>query len=150
MADFTHPIPVVVCGKSEVVGAKVTESLKPEIEVIYFLSGDEQIQRHLPQLLAGASGANLPPSAVGTQNFSRLPQAVIFGRGNEPGSVQAHHASFGQNSDRAVAWIAGDPDEPPPTTAPGPGYAEKTAEVVKAKLAAWVKAGGKSRELIYY
>ena len=49
-----------------------------------------------------------------------------------------------------VVWIVGDPSVEAPPGPPGPGYAEKAAESVKAAFRGWVDAGGKDGEVVYY
>jgi hypothetical protein len=81
---------------------------------------------------------------VGTQNYSQVPRAVVFGRGYDVAEVeQFRRASEGCN-DRPVAWFTGDPNRKPGPNdpPPGPGYAQFAAGLLKEKLIAWRGEGG--------
>ncbi|KAI1097443.1 hypothetical protein F4804DRAFT_339190 [Jackrogersella minutella] len=78
MGDFGAPIPVVVCGKAEIVGRPVVEGLKPEYDVILFCLGSKPTAAEVPYLLRGTA----PPaqsSYIGSGVYSAPPVAVLMG-----------------------------------------------------------------------
>jgi hypothetical protein len=97
----------------------------------------------IPRLLKGEKPAAPDTSGVGTQNYSQIPRAVIFGRGYDVSEVEEFRkASEGYAN--PVAWFAADPKNAPGPNdpPPGPAYAQAAASALKGKLLAWKDEGG--------
>jgi hypothetical protein len=164
MSSLSSPVPVILCGRRAEIGKPVAELLVPEFEgtyntkptpaveevhkvlttlVIHFITTNEAALSDIPRLLKGEKPQSPDDSGVGTQNYSQVPRAVIFGRGYSLTEVeQFREASEGCNTN-SVAWITGDPDRKPGPNEPrpGPGYAQFAADQVKEKLTAWREEG---------
>ncbi|KAJ5460668.1 uncharacterized protein N7458_002220 [Penicillium daleae] len=143
MSSLSSPVPVILCGRRAEIGKPVAELLVPEFEVIHFITTNEAALSDIPRLLKGEKPQSPDDSGVGTQNYSQVPRAVIFGRGYSLTEVeQFRQASEGCNAN-SVAWITGDPDRKPGPNEPrpGPGYAQFAAGQVKEKLTAWREEG---------
>ncbi|KAK3051103.1 hypothetical protein LTR09_007853 [Extremus antarcticus] len=99
-------IPIVLLGRMAEMGRIVTEHLRPEIGVINFFSSPEAAKEDLPRLLAGQ-----PPSApsgndIGTQDYSRSPQAVLSGLGYYNEVIDELRAPC-RGGGGAVPWVDG-------------------------------------------
>ncbi|OJJ02088.1 hypothetical protein ASPVEDRAFT_150790 [Aspergillus versicolor CBS 583.65] len=116
-------IPVILCGRTAAVGRPVSQLLRPDYEVIHFITSPEGAHADLPLLLAGRDPQSTAPNDIGTHNYTQPPRAVIFGRGFTPDFVQELKKAYADRSQEPVAWVAGDPAKVP-TGIPGPGYAE--------------------------
>ncbi|KAL6230357.1 hypothetical protein BDW75DRAFT_222934 [Aspergillus navahoensis] len=147
---MSESIPVVLCGRRVEVGKPVSDSLGPEYEVIHFIASPEAVHTELPLLLAGQDPHSVAtsPNEVGTHDYSRPPQAVLFGRGFALDFVQELKETYQSYSKEPVAWVAGDPATAP-TDPPPPGYAEATANTIKNVLTAWKEQGGGNAFLVY-
>lgn len=122
------------------------------VPVIHFITTNEAALGDIPRLLKGEKPQSPDDSGVGTQNYSQVPRAVIFGRGYSVTEVeQFRNASEGCNGN-PVAWIAGDPDRKPGPNdpPPGPGYAQFAASQVKQKLMAWKEEGATQDGIILW
>lgn len=110
---------------------------------IHFITTNEAALTDIPRLLKGEKPQFPDDSGVGTQNYSQVPRAVIFGRGYDLADVeQFRKASEGCNAD-PVVWFTGDPSRTPGPNdpPPGPGYAQLAAKNLKEKLMAWKEEG---------
>lgn len=110
---------------------------------IHFITTDEAALTDIPRLLKGEKPLFPDDSGVGTQNYSQVPRAVIFGRGYDLADIEKFRkASQGCNAD-PVVWFAGDPSRKPGPNdpPPGPGYAQLAAKTLKEKLMAWKEEG---------
>ncbi|KAL4937434.1 hypothetical protein BDV06DRAFT_202927 [Aspergillus oleicola] len=132
------PIPVVVCGRTPSIGKTVADVLKPEYEVIHFVTSLEAAQADLPLLLAGRNPQSTS-SDVGTRNYSQPPRGVIFGRGFSPDSIQVLKNSCASRDREPVAWLAGDQAKLA-TFSWGRGYADEAAKSTKGVLDTWMKS----------
>ncbi|KAL4737840.1 hypothetical protein BDV11DRAFT_190692 [Aspergillus similis] len=143
-------IPVVLCGRRIEVGKPVSDLLRPEYEVIHFIASPKALHAELPLLLSGQDPEPVVtrPNEVGTHDYSRPPQAVIFGRGYTMEFVQQVKEAYQSRSPEPVAWVTGDPATAP-SGPPPPAYAEATANTVKNVLAAWREQGGGDAFLVY-
>lgn len=100
------------------------------VVVIYFATSVEAKKIEFVDFLAGRA-PDLPiTNNVGTHDYSKPPQAIVFGRGYDYNDVvELNKKSRGARS-APVAWIAGDPNVEPPTPLP-PDYAVQAAANVK-------------------
>ncbi|KAF5701899.1 hypothetical protein FMUND_13732 [Fusarium mundagurra] len=117
----TSPIPIILCGKTEFIGERVTEALKPEIEVVQFILPGDSGQLIIPALLAGKSLPSHPDSsAIGSGNYNNAPRAVVLGRIFEESDIATlRDAVKTVNGARGVAWLRQDTTQPaPPVTSP--------------------------------
>ncbi|KAF4338970.1 hypothetical protein FBEOM_7146 [Fusarium beomiforme] len=117
----TNPIPIILCGKTEFIGQRVIEALKPEIEVVQFILPGDSGKVIIPALLAGKSPPKHPDSsAIGTGNHNRVPRAVVLGGAFEECDLAAlRDAVKTIEGARGVAWIRQDSTQPaPPVTSP--------------------------------
>ncbi|PNP83855.1 hypothetical protein FNYG_02543 [Fusarium nygamai] len=117
----TNPIPIILCGKTEFIGARVIEALKPEIEVVQFILPGDSGQIIIPALLAGKSPPSHPDnSAIGSGNYNNAPRAVVLGGAFEESDIATlRDAVKTVNGARGVAWVRQDTTQPaPPVTSP--------------------------------
>ncbi|KAF2446079.1 hypothetical protein P171DRAFT_483457 [Karstenula rhodostoma CBS 690.94] len=78
-------IPVILCGRTEAIGAGIIEALKPEIEVMHFILTPEA------------------DSALGPNKYERTSEAVLLGAGyGEEDTVEIREASKGIKD---VPWL---------------------------------------------
>ncbi|KAL3480547.1 hypothetical protein BJX99DRAFT_254537 [Aspergillus californicus] len=135
------PIPVVLLGRTTAVGKPVSQFLRPEYEVIHFITSDEAAYAELPRLLAGQDPQAANPNDIGTRNYTEPPRVLIFGRGYTPELVKEFQKACAESIKQPVAWVVGDPAKMP-TAPPGPGYAEVVTNKVKGVLETWKEEGG--------
>ncbi|KAH7147726.1 hypothetical protein DER46DRAFT_75717 [Fusarium sp. MPI-SDFR-AT-0072] len=117
----TSPIPIILCGKTEFIGERVIEALKPEIEVVQFILPGDSGQVIIPALLAGRSPPSHPDSsAIGSGNYNNAPRAVVLGGAFEESDIATlRDAVKTVNGARGVAWLRQDTTQPaPPVTSP--------------------------------
>ncbi|KAL5590602.1 hypothetical protein FOBRF1_014159 [Fusarium oxysporum] len=117
----TSPIPIILCGKTEFIGERVIEALKPEIEVVQFILPGNSGRVIIPALLAGKSPPSHPDSsAIGSGNYNNAPRAVVLGGAFEESDIATlRDAVKTVNGARRVAWLRQDTTQPaPPVTSP--------------------------------
>ncbi|SCO76311.1 uncharacterized protein FRV6_00523 [Fusarium oxysporum] len=117
----TSPIPIILCGKTEFIGERVIEALKPEIEVVQFILPGDSGRVIVPALLAGKSPPSHPDSsAIGSGNYNNAPRAVVLGGAFEESDIATlRDAVKIVNGARGVAWLRQDTTQPaPPVTSP--------------------------------
>ncbi|KAG5798172.1 hypothetical protein H9Q69_002781 [Fusarium xylarioides] len=117
----TSPIPIILCGKTEFIGERVIEALKPEIEVVEFILPGASGQVMIPALLAGKSPPSHPDSsAIGSGNYNNAPRAVVLGGAFEESDIATlRDAVKTVDGARGVAWLRQDTTLPaPPVTSP--------------------------------
>ncbi|KAF3389077.1 hypothetical protein F1880_003724 [Penicillium rolfsii] len=144
MSPLPKPMPFILCGRRAEIGKVVSKLLAPEFEGIHFITTNEAALTDIPRLLKGEKPESPDESGVGTQNYSQVPRAVVFGRGYSFAEVeQFRKASEGCNA-KPVVWFTGDPNKKPGPNdpPPGPGYAQAAANSLKEKLIAWRDEGG--------
>ncbi|KAL3486197.1 hypothetical protein BJX62DRAFT_23616 [Aspergillus germanicus] len=146
--SLSTPVPLVLLGQRVEVGKPVSESLRPEYEVIYFIQTADVAKSELPKLLAGQEPTPAT-NDVGTGNFAQPPRVLMFGRGYTPEFVQELKSSLAGIAQQPVAWIVGDPAKAP-TGPPGAGYIEEVAKDAKAAVARWAEEGGTNDAFIVY
>ncbi|TKW52965.1 hypothetical protein CTA1_3924 [Colletotrichum tanaceti] len=143
-------IPIVMCGKTEQIGLSVIAGLKPEYEVIHFVTTPASGAVIIPALLAsGAPPPHAETSTIGSGNYAAAPRAVILGGAFDDAAVAVLRkavadAQEGGSADvRRVPWLRQDPDKPAPPL--GPEYGKAMVARVKealARLEAEGKLGG--------
>ncbi|KAL2864847.1 uncharacterized protein BJX67DRAFT_383475 [Aspergillus lucknowensis] len=143
------PIPAVLCGRLTTVGKAVSQSLRPEFEVIHFINSPAAAHAELPRLFAGQHPQPAAPNDIGTANFAQPPRVVIFGRGYSPEFARELKSATADSVQMPVAWVAGEPSKAP-SAPPAPGYTEKLAGEVKGVLATWMEEGGLQDAFILY
>ncbi|RBQ73591.1 hypothetical protein FVER14953_10872 [Fusarium verticillioides] len=117
----TNPIPIILCGKTEFIGERVIEALRPEIEVVQFILPGNSGQVLIPALLAGQSPPSHPDSsAIGSGNYNNAPRAVVLGGAFEESDIATlRDAVKAVDGARSVAWVRQDTTLPaPPVTSP--------------------------------
>ncbi|KAI2621601.1 hypothetical protein GGR54DRAFT_638936 [Hypoxylon sp. NC1633] len=154
MADSRRPIPVVVCGKAEIVGKPVIEGLKPEYEVILFCLGSQPTALELPFLLQGLA----PPqqsSYIGSGNYSEQPRAVIMGAAWDEADVAQVKAAIDGAAAAATAppvILRNDTSVPAPQP-PAPEYAAQLIRRMRETLGRLVtgeKLDGPGEGVVWY
>ncbi|KAI0848564.1 hypothetical protein F5Y00DRAFT_237765 [Daldinia vernicosa] len=156
MAGLSRPIPIVVCGKAEIVGKMVVEGLKPEYEVILFCLGSKPTAAELPFILRG----NVPPaqsSTIGTGSYSTTPYAVIMGAAWSADDVADVKAAIDGNmppdsSVPAPILLRNDTSIPTPKP-PSPEYAAQLVQRIRAclgKIESGMKPNGLENGIVWY
>jgi hypothetical protein len=153
MPSSQHPTPIILCGKSEHVGAGVIEGLKPEYEVVQFISNTEACVSETPTVLQGQAPSN-PSSTLGTGNVSRRPVAVVLGGGYTATFDEIRdgvEAAFPSSGGSGVAWLKHDGTIPAPPL--GPEYSKailkRTKDVLKGLVDDGTLVNGKSEVYLY-
>ncbi|CCT75679.1 uncharacterized protein FFUJ_11712 [Fusarium fujikuroi IMI 58289] len=114
-----NPISIILCGKTEFIGQRVIEALKPEIEVVQFILPGDSGQVIIPALLASKSPPSHPDSsAIGSGNYNNAPRAVVLrGAFEESDITTLRDAVKTVNGARGVAWVRQNTTLPaPPVT----------------------------------
>ncbi|KAL2857064.1 hypothetical protein BJY01DRAFT_242467 [Aspergillus pseudoustus] len=119
--------------------------------LIHFMLSLEAAASELPSLLAGKDPQSPEPNEVGTHDYSRPAQAVLFGRGLQLAQIEALKAAVEQATTAMehVAWLMGDPALIM-TGPPGPGFAKKTAKEMKDVLGKWRQQGTQHDGVLLY
>ncbi|KAF9699048.1 hypothetical protein EKO04_003110 [Ascochyta lentis] len=130
---MTSSHPVILCGKTEAIGATVIENLKPEFEVVHVIQTVDAGKLQIPALLRGEK-LELSGSSLGSKNYERMPVAVLLGAAfDDQGIQELRKAAEGTKN---VPWLR-------PAPPPGPEYGK--AMVARIKKA--VKGLEERREL---
>ncbi|KAH6620021.1 hypothetical protein C7974DRAFT_415261 [Boeremia exigua] len=123
------PHPVIMCGKTEAIGAAVIEDLKPELEVVQFVQSIEIGKQQIPALLRGESPGP-SGSILGTKNFEKSPVAVLLGAAfDDQGVKELREAAAGT---KEVPWLRPDTSKPAPPL--GPEYGKAMAARIKETI----------------
>ncbi|OBS24269.1 hypothetical protein FPOA_04815 [Fusarium poae] len=115
------PVPIILCGKTEFIGQRVIEALKPEIEVVHFILPGESGKVIIPELLRGNPAPSHPDtSKIGSGNYTQIPEAVVLGGAFEDADIEAlRNAVKAVDGTRGVTWVRQDTTQPaPPVTSP--------------------------------
>ncbi|KAH7185092.1 uncharacterized protein B0J16DRAFT_124474 [Fusarium flagelliforme] len=115
------PIPIILCGKTEFIGQRVIQALKPEIEVVHFVLPGESGKFIIPELLRGNHPpSHLESSTIASGNYAHVPCAVVLGGAFEDADIAAlRDAVKAVDGVRGVAWVRQDTTQPaPPVTSP--------------------------------
>ncbi|KAK1958528.1 hypothetical protein LY78DRAFT_707559 [Colletotrichum sublineola] len=133
-------IPVALCGKAEQVGCIVIAGLRPEYEVIHFVTSPTSGAAILPALLASRPPPSHPDaSTIGSGNYAAAPRAVILGRAFDDAATAVLQEAVADarvqaSADvRTVPWLRQDSSKPMPPI--GPKYGEAIVARVRVALA---------------
>jgi hypothetical protein len=148
-------IPILTCGRHEAVGATAIDMLKPEYEgmfasafnslfsfarltarkVIHLIMSPEDGLTNIPLILSGLKPSSLQ-SSLGSQDFSQVPRAVIFGGGYDDVTIEnLRKAVMETQGARKVPWLKADQQKT--ARGPEPGtreYSESIAPRVREVL----------------
>ncbi|KAI0896051.1 hypothetical protein F4806DRAFT_50062 [Annulohypoxylon nitens] len=147
-------MPIVLCGKAEVVGKQVLEGLKPDIEVILFCQGSDPTAAEVPYILRGVA----PPtqsSYIGSGVYTRPPKAVIMGAAwdaNAVAQVKAAIQSAGLPAGTAPIILRNDTSVVTPKP-PAREYGEqliRRIRLVLGKLERGEKLDGPEEGVVWY
>ncbi|KAK7746394.1 hypothetical protein SLS53_002353 [Cytospora paraplurivora] len=137
--------PVVLCGKTEQIGAGVIANLKPEYEVIHFVMHPETGAVQIPAILRGEQ----PPSSdseLGSKDYSMKPVAIILGAGYDDAGVEVlRKASTGIYP---IPWLRPDLSKPAPPL--GPEYGKALVGRIKELLPQLEKEGKSNSEEVFW
>ncbi|WWC97745.1 hypothetical protein V866_004631 [Kwoniella sp. B9012] len=127
---------IILCGKTTSVGKAVTAGLKPEIEVVRFITSLEAARKEIPLILSNQH-QNLPqpkPSEeiIGTQNFKVIPDAVMLGGGYDASDAQI------LDGENKIPIFLADRTKPAPPLATGE-YGKAILRRAKDSLLDWEK-----------
>ncbi|KAJ5928878.1 hypothetical protein N7466_007834 [Penicillium verhagenii] len=152
MSSLPNHMPVIVCGRSTVIGKPIAEALLPEFEVIHFIMTNEAAQAEIPHVLAGRDPQSPDNNDVGSGNYSKPARAVVFGRGYAQADVEAIRVACEGVNREPVLWVVGDDAKAPAPGAPPPGegYAKMAAQGTKNILTKWKDDGADKDEVVIY
>ncbi|KAK1983564.1 hypothetical protein LZ30DRAFT_714075 [Colletotrichum cereale] len=132
--------PVALCGKTEQVGRSVIAGLRPEYDVIHFVTTPTSGAVILPALLTSRPPPSHPDtSTIGSGNYAAAPRAVILGGAlDDAATAVLQEAVAGARAlpfadVRTVPWLRQDPSKPTPPL--GPEYGEAMVARVREALA---------------
>ena len=144
-------IPVISTGRNEAMSKAAAEHLKPEVEgpssppiqtlaysadriaVVHFVCL-EAIEQELPLLLLGQVPAE-PSSSIGSGDWSRAPQAVLFGNGyNADDLIRLRQLVAASPDGRQIPWIHLDKTRATVATPGSDEYAGEVASRAKEAL----------------
>ncbi|KAI2466721.1 hypothetical protein F4781DRAFT_340383 [Annulohypoxylon bovei var. microspora] len=155
MGDLpSTPVPIVVCGKAEIVGREVVEGLKPEYDVILFCQGSQPTATEVPYLLRGVA----PPtqsSYIGSGTYKAPPVAVIMGAAWDAADValvKSAIQSVGLPAGTAPVVLRNDTSIPVPFP-PAQGYSEQLNRRIRltlSKLLRGEKVNGPEEGIVWY
>ncbi|KAJ4325478.1 hypothetical protein N0V94_000621 [Neodidymelliopsis sp. IMI 364377] len=126
---MAHPHPVVLCGKTEAIGAVVIENLKPEFEVIQFVQSVEVGKQQIPALLRGEK-PDSHGSTLGSKNYEKTPVAVLLGAAFNDHDIEELREAA--NGTKSVPWLR--PDATKRTPPPGPEYGKAMVARIKERV----------------
>ncbi|KAK7977911.1 hypothetical protein PG996_003962 [Apiospora saccharicola] len=145
--SFRGPIPIIVCCKTEQIGAGMIQSLKPEYDVVHFILNAENASREISSILRGEAPST-PNSHLGSRRYGMgealRPRAIVSGGAHEDGIIER----IGEELQRLLLHTqASPPTAPIRTKVPflkanqtatmpplGPEYGKKIVQRVKACL----------------
>ncbi|KAK6193686.1 hypothetical protein LQW54_012215 [Pestalotiopsis sp. IQ-011] len=115
--------PVILCGKTEAIGVGVIANLKPEYEVIHFVTSPEGGAAQIPAILSGEQSVQAD-SDLGSKDYSRPVAAVILGGGYDDAAAEVMlKATRAHEGARGVPWLRPDSSKPSPPLGPEYGKA---------------------------
>ncbi|EXF80551.1 hypothetical protein CFIO01_04258 [Colletotrichum fioriniae PJ7] len=133
--DSSGPIPIILCGKTEAIGRGVIEGLKPEYEVIHFITSPASGAIIIPALLTSSPPPQHPDtSSIGSGKYTSPPRAIILGGAFDEEAVKSlQNAVVKQGTaSRKVPWLRHDGNKAAPP--PGPEYGKAMVVRVREKL----------------
>lgn len=110
----------------------------------------EAAEDELPHLLAGREPKCQNPNDIGTHDYSRLPRAVIFGRGYSPEQVEDLKKKFAGFAQEPVVWMRGNPADLPAGGVAPPDYVEKIVGRMKKEMRTWRDGEGDIEKTLVY
>ncbi|KAJ7871197.1 hypothetical protein B0H14DRAFT_2345337 [Mycena olivaceomarginata] len=126
------PIPILVTGRAEQVGALVISGLQPEYEVIHFTLA-ATATTEVPLLLKGEVPSP-SSSSLGSGNWSAFPKAIVFGGAYEDSQIEEVRRAVAETAGtKRIPWLRVDRNLPHPPTG-SPEYAASVVERMKALL----------------
>ncbi|OHE97072.1 hypothetical protein CORC01_07681 [Colletotrichum orchidophilum] len=137
--NISGPIPIILCGQSEQIGRGVIEGLKPDYEVIHFITSAASGAVIIPALLT--SKTTPPPqhpdtSTIGSGNYAAPPRAVVLGSVFDDAAVELLQKAVVDDDQgtpsRKVPWLRHDLRKPAPPL--GPEYGKAMVARVKEVL----------------
>ncbi|WYZ36758.1 hypothetical protein EsH8_II_000264 [Colletotrichum jinshuiense] len=130
----TTPIPIVLCGKAERIGRGVIEGLKPEYEVVHFITTAPSGAAIIPALLTGQAPPSHPEtSSIGSGNYTVVPRAVVLGSAFDDAAVEVLRGAVANaQGARKVPWLRHDLSKPSPPI--GPEYGKVVLARAKEAL----------------
>ncbi|KAF3032247.1 hypothetical protein E8E12_002412 [Didymella heteroderae] len=125
------PHPIILCGKTEAIGAVVIANLQPEFETIEFIQTVDAGKHIIPPLLRGETP---PPSSssLGTKDFSRTPVAVVLGGAFDDHAIAELRTAAERRGAKEVPWLRPDASKPAPP--PGPEYGKAMVQRIKSRV----------------
>ncbi|TEA13767.1 hypothetical protein C8034_v004356 [Colletotrichum sidae] len=134
-------IPIILCGKTEKIGRGVIEGLKPEYEVVHFITTVSSGEVILPALLTGQTPpSHADSSSIGSGNYAAAAQAIVLGAAfDEPATAALKKAVSQTQGARSVPWLRHDASKPSPPI--GPEYGKMVIARVKETMARLEKEG---------
>ncbi|KAK7920763.1 hypothetical protein PG985_008785 [Apiospora marii] len=89
--SFREPIPIIVCCKTEQIGAGMIQSLKPEYDVVHLILDVENASREISSILSGEA-PSMPSSHLGSKRYGTgealRPRVIILGGAYSDGSIE--------------------------------------------------------------
>ncbi|CAM1507720.1 Fc.00g045680.m01.CDS01 [Cosmosporella sp. VM-42] len=125
----TTPIPIILCGKTEQIGKRVIEGLKPEYEVVHFILTPEAGAKEIPEILQGRTPAGAG-STIGSGNFSSGVRAIVTGGAYNDDGIAFMQKAAARVAE--VAWLRQDVMKPTPPL--GPEYGKAMVSRVRETL----------------
>ncbi|PSN73141.1 hypothetical protein BS50DRAFT_616594 [Corynespora cassiicola Philippines] len=129
-------LPVILCGKTEQIGAGAITHLKPEFEVVHFVLTPEGGKAQIPAILRGEKEVQ-GDSTLGTKNFEKVPVAIFLGGGYSDDDIESMRISAKNIKD--VPWLRPDLTKPAPPL--GPEYGKAMVLRIKETMAELVNQG---------
>ncbi|KXH60045.1 hypothetical protein CSAL01_05506 [Colletotrichum salicis] len=135
--ESSGPIPIILCGKTEEIGRGVIEGLKPEYEVIHFITSPASGAVIIPALLTSKT-TTLPQhpdtSTIGSGNYASPPRAVVLGGAFDEEAVKMLQKAVVEQgtASRKIPWLRHDESKAAPP--PGPEYGKAMVARVREKL----------------
>ncbi|GAB1311045.1 hypothetical protein MFIFM68171_01255 [Madurella fahalii] len=138
--------PVILCGKTEAVGAGVIADLKPEFDVIHFIMSPEAGAAQIPAIFKGEQEVETN-SELGSHDYSTKPVAVIMGGGYQDAGIEAMMKASA--SIHPVPWLRPDLSIPAPPFGT-PDYGKALVQRIKVLLAQLEQEGKMHEEKVFW
>ncbi|KAK7179065.1 uncharacterized protein CC84DRAFT_1165425 [Paraphaeosphaeria sporulosa] len=138
-------IPVILCGRTEGIGAGVIEALKPEIEVIHFILTPEAGKNQIPALLKGDKNV-LSDSGLGSKNYERTAEALLLGAGYSEEEIEEMREA--SKEVKGVPWLRPDTEKPAPPL--GPEYGKALVARIKETMNGLAEKGEMGQDAVVW
>ncbi|WWC64226.1 uncharacterized protein I303_106835 [Kwoniella dejecticola CBS 10117] len=126
---------IILCGKTAAVGKEVIAGLKPEYEVVRFITSFEDARRDIPLLLSGNTKDLSKEEGTGSHDYTKIPDGVMLGQGYDKDDVADLEAVCKQQKVKKVPFFLGDRSKPAPPY--GPLYGPHIMKRAKEALEKW-------------